>query len=81
MQHSPEGYSAIEQSLTRAATCREIRNLLLITGGYPGHLRATLVGALKDVIFEPSVLARFIREGAEDGLWGDEITPNMMAST
>ena len=56
MQHSPEGYSAIEQSLTRAATCREIRNLLLITGGYPGHLRATLVGALKDVIFEPSVL-------------------------
>ena len=24
-------------------------------------------------------LARFIREGAESGLWGDEITPNMMA--
>lgn len=25
-------------------------------------------------------LARFIREGAEDGLWSDEITSNMMAS-
>ena len=24
-------------------------------------------------------LARFIREGAQDGLWGDQITPNMMA--
>ena len=24
-------------------------------------------------------LARFIREGAESGLWGDEITPNIMA--
>jgi hypothetical protein len=25
------------------------------------------------------VLARFIREGAESGLWGDQITPNIMA--
>ena len=24
-------------------------------------------------------LARFIREGAESGLWGDQITPNIMA--
>jgi len=24
-------------------------------------------------------LTRFIREGAQSGLWGDEITPNMMA--
>jgi hypothetical protein len=24
-------------------------------------------------------LARFIREGAQDGLWGDQITPNIMA--
>jgi hypothetical protein len=24
-------------------------------------------------------LARFIREGAQSGLWGDQITPNMMA--
>jgi len=27
----------------------------------------------------PMVLARFIREGAESGLWGDQITPNIMA--
>ena len=26
-----------------------------------------------------AVLARFIREGAQDGLWGDQITPNIMA--
>jgi hypothetical protein len=25
-------------------------------------------------------LARFIREGAQSGLWGDQITPNIMAS-
>src|SRR5271157_5680473 len=25
-------------------------------------------------------LTRFIHEGAQGGLWGDEITPNMMAS-
>ena len=25
------------------------------------------------------ILARFIREGAESGLWGDQITPNIMA--
>jgi hypothetical protein len=25
-------------------------------------------------------LARFIREGAQDALWGDEITSNMAAS-
>ena len=24
-------------------------------------------------------LTRFIREGAESGLWGDQITPNIMA--
>jgi hypothetical protein len=43
-----------------------------------------------DLTFDPSgniygttyaggALARFIREGAQSGLWGDEITPNMMA--
>ena len=30
--------------------------------------------------FPPLHLARFIHEGAQGGLWGDEITPNMMAS-
>jgi hypothetical protein len=28
---------------------------------------------------EIHMLARFIREGAQDGLWGDQITPNIMA--
>jgi hypothetical protein len=38
---------------------------------------------IRPVRREEAVLARlltlFIREGAESGLWGDEITPNIMA--
>src|SRR5271157_6298184 len=38
------------------------------------------LGNAPDDLIENTPLTRFIHEGAQGGLWGDEITPNMMAS-
>jgi hypothetical protein len=33
-----------------------------------------------EIVFRVTVLARFIREGAESGVWGDEIAPKMIVA-
>ena len=51
--------------------------------GTPRRLSPTPIGCrqkLCTIIQFMCSLARFIHEGAESGLWGDEITSNMMAS-
>src|SRR5271157_4742640 len=58
---------------------------LLVIGGIP-ILQSEQAAESCRSHFDPhwlpqrSNLARFIHEGAQGGLWGDEITPNMMAS-
>ena len=48
----------------------------------PHALVSRTASQVADAESKPSLskaLTRFIREGAESGLWGDQITPNMMA--